>query len=257
MNFEIQPFECPICFERYDREKYVPAMLHCGHSCCISHILVLSICPICRKTIDPETVNPSFALRDGAIMYYHLFDAIEMREPENEEIISVQKIIQVSSDEQYSRRLQNDFNTEKQKLRPPSPRTLTRNLYMAQQRDEEQHRYEVQRAEIQQTVISRESEVQETDESRMRSIGGTVKRCSHWCCLMLNACCACLDTRSQGSQYPVFVDGIGLQSHGGSRRDNYCPICKTAQIDDTICNYSELWNTNTSTTCDCPSNKIK
>jgi hypothetical protein len=71
----INPFECPICFESYSAIN-VPTTLPCGHSCCIIHAGNLSQCFACRMDIvDVSSLRPSYALRDGAILFFTICDA--------------------------------------------------------------------------------------------------------------------------------------------------------------------------------------
>eukprot|EP00906_Rhabdomonas_costata_P010423 RCo014625 len=69
------PFECPICFELYDEHDHLPTTLPCGHSCCLVHSCLLRNCFSCRAVL-PERLHPSFALRDGALLYRHLVSTI-------------------------------------------------------------------------------------------------------------------------------------------------------------------------------------
>jgi hypothetical protein len=75
---EIYPFECPICFESYSAVN-VPTTLPCGHSCCIIHAGSLSQCFACRMDIgDARSLRPSYALRDGSILFFSLCDNPEI-----------------------------------------------------------------------------------------------------------------------------------------------------------------------------------
>jgi hypothetical protein len=64
------PFECPICFEEYGFDN-IPTTLPCGHSLCIAHVVSLPNCVICRARVPAaESLHPSYALRDGAVLYF-------------------------------------------------------------------------------------------------------------------------------------------------------------------------------------------
>ena len=65
---DIGPFECPICFNRYDANEHVPCTLPCGHSLCISHVPALSSCPVCRAPLPGiDDIHASISLRDAIL----------------------------------------------------------------------------------------------------------------------------------------------------------------------------------------------
>jgi hypothetical protein len=108
----INPFECPICFESYSAVN-VPTTLPCGHSCCIIHAGSLSQCFACRMDIgDARSLRPSYALRDGSILFFSLCDNPEgvmtgamdkiMSIPRNDSIPPDQKVSADMRQECYS-----------------------------------------------------------------------------------------------------------------------------------------------------------
>jgi hypothetical protein len=77
---EKNPFECPVCWECFDDNVYIPSTLPCGHSACQTHLTQLprSECPICREVFSPRmNFRPNIALRDGAVAYCQLLKSTQ------------------------------------------------------------------------------------------------------------------------------------------------------------------------------------
>ena len=197
-------FECPVCFENYDKDLCAPVSFQCGHSCCLSHTSIITRCPICRAlTPNQRDCRPNYSLRDGAVLYFELLRSHDALLGTERVDVDVQNIAQVLSDEQFARRLQSELNAEDAlsllRTNPPAmlPPPPTMPPLLRQ--------------------ISR---------GNTRSAGnGNLKSCGHVCTLSIDKCCSCLDLRPMQELYPVYVDGIGWQEIG-HRKDGYCPVCK-------------------------------
>ncbi|RYG64142.1 hypothetical protein EON64_14575 [archaeon] len=76
---ESDAFSCPLCFETYNDNDFLPTTLPCGHSCCLSHVPVLRYqCFMCNTPFPRDLeAKPTFSLRDGALKYAELREALD------------------------------------------------------------------------------------------------------------------------------------------------------------------------------------
>jgi hypothetical protein len=207
----MDPFDCPVCLQRFDDKEFVPVTLPCGHSCCLAHMAMMSQCFHCRAALPTLTsLNPNYALRDGAIQYSCLVswhqNMIEERRHRSwwssgslfscsgaayDAVVSRSKI-----SNRQSNHGQGGVQNQQGQLDPHVPTSSMQAL---------QH-------------TSAATGV--TDSAR--------KRCGHHCGFSaLNMCCCCMDRRPiipEGT-YPMFVEGIGF-TFSAMRNAGYCLVCK-------------------------------
>ena len=191
VKFDFQPFECPICFDRYGK-KNPPATLPCGHSICIkdSHLLSDGNCPICRTPCNRTTnLRPSYSLRDGADSFWSLM----------EELGYVEKI-------------------EERRSGVGTVNTLSRSTSL----DSEEAPY---------ITAPVHQELQEHGLNRLNRLRASPvsRSCGHQCTMTsLELCCYCIDRRPfllDDSSYPNYVDGQGW-TNSATRWEYYCPLCR-------------------------------
>ena len=211
---EINPFECPVCFDQYNDVNNLPTTLPCGHSCCLSHVNQLTNCFHCRRLIPAHNqCYPSFALRDGAILYGKLVlrlntiaDSAAIIPTTSATVYSsaAQTQAAVDADAKFARELAKAWELEEKnatsRKRFIQPKTVSRNVI---------------------TVASR-TQIRIQTETRQ------IKSCGHTCTFSsLQGCCACMDRRPtipEGT-YPKYKDGHGWVNDA-VRSEGYCPFCK-------------------------------
>lgn len=213
----VSPFECPLCFERYNAGTNLPATLPCGHSFCLSHMRQMDSCPICRYELPSRSVkslNPSYSLRDGALLYFGILDA----KMDSNLLDSVMdKIRNVRLEDEALKIEQNNKKFEKLKKEEESRR---RKQIMS---DEELAR------KLAAEWDSRVPPVQASLVRQNSGRGNTIKVCGHKCSLSqaVRKCCACGDIRPilREGTYPAYKDGVGW-CDSDNRNSGYCPTCK-------------------------------
>lgn len=209
---EESPFECPICYENYNKTICIPTSFQCGHSCCLSHLSILQLCPICRAQISKQQdCKPNYSLRDGAILYFELLyktnnKITPKKTPVTESFdtkLSPSPIPDLSnielSDEEYAKLLDTELNGSP----PPSPK----------------------KSQPLRSSLKLPPPPPPPVLTRKRSTEGVMKSCGHRCNLFYDMCCSCSDGRPVGENYPTYIDDIGWMDIG-DRSDGYCCVCK-------------------------------
>jgi hypothetical protein len=265
----LSPFECPLCFDCFNGEENLPCVLTCGHSICISHIPALANCPMCRHELARELVTsskPCYALRDGAILYYKLVDAVAQSshvEPTSDlpssssaETTAVHPSAGAGSD--ISSLTNMGFNrTSVEAALVVHDGDFSATLdYLLQLGDIDCALGPSPTATVATTTVTATAPTVpvigsipptsvpprppapsgrvSSSERRSGTMGGRVmvtKSCGHYCSpSSVATCCHCSDARPliPDGTYPSYVDGRGWLNCG-RRKDGYCPVCKMHQ----------------------------
>lgn len=262
---DIGPFECPICFNRYDANEHVPCTLPCGHSLCISHVPALSSCPVCRAPLPGiDDIHASISLRDGSLLYWSIVDRpTVLASVERESGSDAKAGASHCTDEQRPQHKHNpgnrtvrddqlfliltemmSFDAEKVKhiIAEHSPHLpLVCNFEEEDWEDNIERcvAFFVDQIQLQDTAGQRQNLAEEPPRVvalpalkrgaswEMRQNGGMSKSCGHVCQMSpaIKVCCACADSRPVLGLYPRYVDGKGWENTG-RRDDGYCPACK-------------------------------
>jgi hypothetical protein len=260
---DIGPFECPICFNRYDASEHIPCTLPCGHSLCISHVpgLASGSCPECRASLpDIDDIHASISLRDGSLLFWSIVDRptlVATMETGN----NAKAVVSHSTGEQRPKYDPDNATvrderlflilTEMMSFDAEKVKRITAehspHLPLVCNFEEEDWEDNIERCiaflvdqiQIQDTTGQRETVAAEPPRVvalpalkrgaswEMRQCGGVSKSCGHICQMSpaIKVCCACADSRPVLGLYPKYVDGQGWHNTG-RRDDGYCPACK-------------------------------
>jgi len=227
---------------------------------------MLRVCFGCRGVVPAQDkCTPSFALRDGALLFMKILRRLEIAEslitvspsllhPANDPLVDVipdelslyagirQTKADIEADEELARRMASDWEREERELLPmagtttgssgsrqaPPVVTEAKAETTAESGDAFVGRRFGTEASPAAIPVSRVPDlIQQSSADRHPS--RQIKGCGHACSdSSLPRCCACMDRREVRPEntYPAYVDGVGW-TNTASRSAGYCPVCKT------------------------------
>jgi hypothetical protein len=214
------PFECPICFEEYGFDN-IPTTLPCGHSLCIAHVVSLPNCVICRARVPAaESLHPSYALRDGAVLYFASVRS-ELTSVPREPPITSKSVpaAGASSCQKLACLTPNVIESIPAPSAQPAPSgpSTVRPATAA-----------VTSNSFRTTPSMNASACASASTTTGTRRNCELKKCGHECSVSsLKQCCGCMDQRPMQAErtYPAYLDGVGWVNNA-NRNAGYCPICK-------------------------------